>query len=233
MQRAAPAAIALLVTASVLITRQSGQPATQLRCRPSAEIWIIRHGEKAANASRTLDLDLSPAGVDRAKNLERLVTSGDWPRFAAVYATSPSAPPFVRREYETVAPLAQALGVQINVSFGAFETEALAADAMRTARSLAAADDCRSPAVLIAWEHCRIPKLRRALGCDTGRCRACWSDLDYDSVDRFRVFAADGGVDVLPPTSEGFGGGEATDFLYAMCVDKESEEPGLDCVPPY
>ena len=44
---------------------------------------------------------------------------------------------------------------------------------------------------------------------------------------------ADGGVDVLPPTSEGFGGGEATDFLYAMCVDKESEEPGLDCVPPY
>ena len=232
MQRSVPAAIALLVTASVLITRQSGQPATQLRCRPAAEIWIIRHGEKAANAS--LDLDLSPAGVDRAKNLERLVTSGEWPRFRAVYATSPSAPPFVRREYETVAPLAQALGVQINVSFGAFETEALAADAMRTARSLAAADDCQSPAVLIAWEHCRIPKLRRALGCDTGRCRACWSDLDYDSVDRFRIFAAGGGVDVLPPTSEGFGGGgETTDFLYAMCVDKESEEPGLDCVPPY
>ena len=124
MQRAVPAAIALLVTASVLITRQSGHPATQLRCRPAAEIWIIRHGEKAANAS--LDLDLSPAGVDRAKNLERLVTSGDWPRFRAVYATSPSAPPFVRREYETVAPLAEALGVQINVSFGAFETEALA-----------------------------------------------------------------------------------------------------------
>ena len=232
MQRSVPAAIALLVTASVLITRQSGQPATQLRCRPAAEIWIIRHGEKAANAS--LDLDLSPAGVDRAKNLERLVTSGDWPRFRAVYATSPSAPPFVRREYETVAPLAEALGIQINVSFGAFETEALAADAMRTARSLAAADDCQSPAVLIAWEHCRIPKLRRALGCDTGRCRACWSDLDYDSVDRFRIFAAGGGVDVLPPTSEGFGGGgETTDFLYAMCVDKESEEPGLDCVPPY
>ena len=160
------------------------------------------------------------------------MTSGDWPRFRAVYATSPSAPPFVRREYETVAPLAKALDVQINVSFGAFETEALAADAMRTARGLAAADDCRSPAILIAWEHCRIPKLRRALGCDTGRCRACWSDLDYDSVDRFRVFA-EGGVDVLPPTSEGFGGGEATDFLYAMCVDKESEEPGLDCVPPY
>ena len=91
MQRAVAAAIALLVTASVLITRQSGQPATQLRCRPSSEIWIIRHGEKAANASRTLDLDLSPAGVDRAKNLERLVTSGEWPRFAAVYATSPSA----------------------------------------------------------------------------------------------------------------------------------------------
>ena len=95
----------------------------------------------------------------------------------------------------------------------------------------AAADECRSPAVLIAWEHCRIPKLRRALGCDTGRCRACWSDLDYDSVDRFRVFT-DGGVDVLPPTSEGFGGGETT-FLYAMCVDKQGEEPGLDCVPPY
>ena len=232
MQRAvAAAAAALLLSAlSLLVTQR--KTTTQLRCKPAAEIWIIRHGEKAANASRTLDLDLSPAGVDRAKNLEQLVTSGDWPRFRAVYATSPSAPPFVRREYETVAPLAQALGVQINVSFGAFETEALAADAMRTARSLAATDDCRSPAILIAWEHCRIPKLRRALGCDTGRCRACWSDLDYESVDRFRVFA-DGGVDVLLPTSEGFGGGEATDFLYAMCVDKESEEPGLDCVPPY
>ena len=228
MQRAVAAAAALLLAAlSVLVTQR--KTTTQLRCRPSSEIWIIRHGEKAANAS--LDLDLSPAGVDRAKNLERLVTSGEWPRFRAVYATSPSAPPFVRREYETVAPLAQALGVQINVSFGAFETEALAADAMRTARSLAAADDCRSPAILIAWEHCRIPKLRRALGCDTGRCRACWSDLDYDSVDRFRVFA-DGGVDVLPPTSEGFGG-ETTEFLYAMCVDKQREEPGLDCVPPY
>ena len=194
MQRAVAAVAALLLSAlSVLVTQ--GKTTTQLRCRPAAEIWIIRHGEKAANAS--LDLDLSPAGVDRAQNLERLVTSGDWPRFAAVYATSPSAPPFVRREYETVAPLAEALGVQINVSFGAFETEGLATDAMRTARTLAAADDCRSPAILIAWEHCRIPKLRRALGCDTGRCRACWSDLDYDSVDRFRVFADGGGVDVI------------------------------------
>ena len=30
------------------------------------------------------------------------------------------------------------------------------------------------------------------------------SDLDYDSVDRFRVFADGGGVDVLPPTSGGW-----------------------------
>ena len=60
MQRAVPAAIALLVTASVLITRQSGHPATQLRCKPAAEIWIIRHGEKAANASRTLDPQRRP-----------------------------------------------------------------------------------------------------------------------------------------------------------------------------
>ena len=75
------------------------------------------------------------------------------------------------------------------------------------------------------WEHCRIPKLRRALGCDTGRCRACWSDLDYDK--KSTGFASSPkAADVPPPTSGGFGGGETTTSM-PMCVDKESEEPAL------
>ena len=103
----AAAAALLLAALSVLVTQQT--TTTQLRCKPAAEIWIIRHGEKAANASLTLDLDLSPAGVDRAKNLERLVTSG----IGHISERSTRRRRARRRscggEYETVAPLAQAL----------------------------------------------------------------------------------------------------------------------------
>ena len=144
MQRAVAAAAALLLAAlSVLVTQQT--TTTQLRCKPAAEIWIIRHGERPLRP-RTLDLDLSPAGVDRAKNLNgsRRAATG---HVSAVYATSPSAPPFVRRGTR-----------RWRAGAGARRTDKRVVRRLRDRgpRRLrwtvkpAAADDCRSPAILIA-----------------------------------------------------------------------------------
>ena len=40
-----------------------------------------------------------------------------------------------------------------------------------------------------SWEHCRIPKLRRALAAH-GAVRACWSDLDSSTVCRSRTISS-------------------------------------------
>ena len=137
----------------------------------------------------------------------------------------------MRREVQTVEPLAEYLGVTVDASRGQRDTDGVAADAVAAARAAAAgAANCETPAVLVAWEHCRMPLIRRRFVGAPGR---CWSDDDYDSVDRFRVDAA-GRVVALPSTREGFSAGPIA-FRYAMCEKKKGEDlPAiLDCVAPH
>ena len=162
------------------------------------EVWVIRHGEKSPDPAPDSPevRGLNATGVARAQHLRMLVETGRWPRFRAVYASSPLAPPYVLREVQTVEPLAAAIGVPVNASFAQTDGEALAAAAR------AHASGCGG-VVLISWEHCRIPALLDLLDCAAEQCAACWPDGAYDHVERLQI-EPDGSVQRLPPTREGF-----------------------------
>ena len=136
-------------------------------CQP--EVWIIRHGDKRPKSIAGNYTGLSAVGFARAAYLVHLVAAGVWPRFAAAFASNPRLPNYGLREEETVLPLSSWLGLQVNDSFPLDEEVSLGASAMGAAQG-----SCGT--VLIAWEHCRIPRLMASLGCDDERCQRCWAD---------------------------------------------------------
>ena len=142
-------------------------------------IWVIRHGEKTlapTPGSREV-LELNATGMRRAQFLKGLVSQGIWPRFSHVFASSPIPAGAALREWQTVEPLASALGLRVDLTFSQNETEALARAALEAARAGQCGDT-----VLIAWEHCRIPSLLMAMGCNHHECARCWPDGCYDTV---------------------------------------------------
>ena len=142
-------------------------------------VWVIRHGEKTLNpapGSREV-LELNATGFRRAQYLKSLVVKHDWPQFTHVFASSTSPPGAALREMQTVEPLASTLDLSVDLRFAQEETDALAKAALDAAH----ASTCGG-SVLISWEHCRIPLLLSALGCDRTECSRCWADGVYDSV---------------------------------------------------
>lgn len=142
------------------------------------QVWVIRHGEKSEHPEPGSSdvLGLNATGMLRAQHLRQLVVDGKWPRFSHVYATSPYEAPFVRREWQTVEPLASELGVPVDTTFTKEQTDRVAIGALRAVREGACGQR-----VLISWEHCRIPSLLMALGCTSNACVRCWPDGVYDS----------------------------------------------------
>ena len=142
-------------------------------------VWVIRHGEKTlqpAPGSREV-LELNVTGLSRARFLKGKVLQGLWPRFSHVFASSPVPAGAALREWQTVEPLASALGLTVDLTFSQNETNAIARAALEAARAGQCGD-----VVLIAWEHCRIPALLMAMGCKREECVRCWPDGAYDAV---------------------------------------------------
>ena len=114
-----------------------------------------------------------------------------------------------------------------NVSFGAFETEALAADAMRTARSLAAADDCRSR-ILIGGSTAAF----RSCGGRSAATRGMPGLLERPRLRQRRPASSLASGRRRPPPTSGEPAAAGT-AIASQRASTRSEEPGLDVSPPY
>ena len=199
------------VTVFALKSAGGADALARKNCDPS--VWVIRHGEKSPNPQPGSPevLGLNATGVARANFLSSLVANGSWPRFGHIYASSPRAPPHVLRELQTVLPLSTVLNTPVDTSFAQVETAALAAAARKAAHTTCAP-------VLISWEHCRIPSLLIALGCESDACTRCWPDGDYDTF-----VALDVGAE--PPVAhvraEGFRRHEPRGFEGYECAGPE------------
>ena len=193
-------------------------------CQP--EVWIIRHGDKRPKSIAGNYTGLSAVGFARAAYLVHLVAAGVWPRFAAAFASNPRVPNYGLREEETVLPLSSWLGLQVNDSFPLDEEVSLGASAMGAAQG-----SCGT--VLIAWEHCRIPRLMASLGCDDERCQRCWADSSFDQVVRLDVSGCEldkggrvraGCAARIPEPAEGFRPDPyAVDFDVYDCANPASD----------
>jgi phosphohistidine phosphatase SixA len=138
--------------------------------RPSsspAEILIIRHAEKTETGH---DLHLNARGRMRAEALPHLY-EGRFAKPDMIICARQSR--YSNHAYETIEPLAHALGLSIDNRWANGKDRALAKALLSDARY-------RGKHVLICWHHESIPQLASALGATTAPRR--WRDKVYDSI---------------------------------------------------
>jgi broad specificity phosphatase PhoE len=152
---------------------------------PPRQILLIRHGEKPPPSGPP------PAGIkdDGREDDHSLVVRG-WQRAGALahFFRVPSDPAILTpdsiyapplkggdgdhgRPHQTVMPLAQRLGLEIDARFGLEEETELVAD-LRARRGV----------VLISWEHNRIPKIANVILGDDTTAPQQWPDERFDLV---------------------------------------------------
>lgn len=78
-------------------------------------------------------------------------------------------------------PLAQRLRLVVNTTFKQEDPLELVR-ALHEGREAGCPSGRTEQTVLVSWDHCTIPTLAQALGCDDQICRSCWDDADYDQV---------------------------------------------------
>lgn len=138
----------------------------------SFEIWTVRHGEKEGSRRH-----LNERGRLRAEYLARFLAERV-SNISTLVATNPNSAPFITREMDTLVPLSQRTGVPIMARFNESEGARVGDYLFGRPEPICGRN------VVISWEHCWIPQMLDAVGCDTDACRACWDDADFDRVVR-------------------------------------------------
>jgi len=123
-----------------------------------AQVILLRHAEKPLDPS---DPHLTPQGEERARALasflstNQVLLSNGPP--AALFAARPSRHEHGRRAYDTVAPLAERLGMVVQVPYQASDYAALAS-------ILRNDPHYEGRTVIVCWIHTFLPDLARELG---------------------------------------------------------------------
>ena len=154
--------------------------------RKATKIMLMRHAEKP-------DKDFAPFGVSRKgeRNKESLQVRG-WQRAGALiglfahpngdvapalakphflYASKPLRRRGSRRSLQTLAPLSEKLGLEINIAFPRFEFEEMLDDVYK-----------RKGVVLICWQREYIPEIALKILGDRKVVPAIWPEDRYDMI---------------------------------------------------
>lgn len=142
-----------------------------------ARLLIMRHAEKTGDNS---DPYLSAEGQSRAERLATYIpqTFGT-PDFLIAAKTSKKS----RRPYDTIAPLANALGLKILEKFDDDETDALV-EHLGNRKKYAAKSG------VVSWRHSDIPALLAALGAPEGSYPVAWDPAVFNLI--FEISFRDG-----------------------------------------
>ncbi len=138
------------------------------------QIILFRHAEKPDDPAA---VHLSPRGEERARALVSLLgrssTLTSNAPIAALYATRVTKHDHSQRTGETLAPLAQELGLPVQAPY---ETEFCSL----LARDILANADYRGKTVVICWTHHNIADLAASLGVKPKP--AQWKDKTFDRL---------------------------------------------------
>jgi broad specificity phosphatase PhoE len=179
---------------SVLLAACAAGPVSTPAATPSAEasrtaaastvVMVIRHAEKPMGTDPGIDAEgkeddssLTATGWQRADALADLFDPASGrlraglARPVAVYAAGANDDGEGKRPRETVAPLAQRLGVAENNDYGKGDEKALVKDAIAH----------RGP-VLICWQHGELPEIAAAFPDVTPAPPEEWPDDRFDVV---------------------------------------------------
>ena len=119
-------------------------------------IYLIRHGEKPAKLPNGQDANgLSPLGLKRAQYLVSVFGKSSAYNIQYILAEKPLDDGSRARPSETVTPLAESLGLEIDISIPRDDAQGAAN----------AAKSYRGPGnVLVCWEHGQLAKIAEAMG---------------------------------------------------------------------
>jgi broad specificity phosphatase PhoE len=156
---------------------------------PTTTVMIIRHGEKPdedltgadakgidANGVED-DSSLTAVGWDRARRLADLFDpAGDVTRLGlarptTIYAAGANEDGEGKRTRETVAPLAEKLGIPVNTGYGKGDEEKLVQHVV-----------AQPGPTLISWQHGEIPSIAEAFPGVTPAPPSEWPDDRFDVV---------------------------------------------------
>jgi phosphohistidine phosphatase SixA len=115
------------------------------------QIVILRHAEKPDDP---IDPNLSPAGKARAVMLASLIPRR-FPNPDFLFASAPSK--YSNRPAETLTPLAEAIGLRLDIDFADQDYGVLATDLLNKSKY-------DGKLVIICWHHGHIPDLALAFG---------------------------------------------------------------------
>jgi broad specificity phosphatase PhoE len=144
----------VLLAIGLLSPLMWGESATAPAAKGPRMIMIIRHAEKPADSATTKNPDLSPAGVERAAALAKVIPE-HFPKPDFLFATKRSA--HSNRPVETIEPLSKAMHLPIDDNFADADVTGIAHEVLTNAKYDGAT-------ILIAWHHEKIPDLAKALG---------------------------------------------------------------------
>ncbi|KAH6661575.1 putative phosphoglycerate mutase family protein [Halenospora varia] len=119
-------------------------------------IYLIRHGEKPSKLPNGEDANgLSAKGVERAQGLRQVFGKDSVYNIQYILAEHPKKDGSRDRPYETILPLSQDLGLDVNKSIDRDDVKAAAE----------AAKAYTGPGnVLVCWEHGELAKIVEKLG---------------------------------------------------------------------
>jgi broad specificity phosphatase PhoE len=158
--------------------------ATSQAVAPATLVMVIRHAEKPEGdvdgvdaQGKKDDSSLTRIGWNRAHRLVDLFDPADGSprpglaRPAAIYAAGPNDEGEGKRTRETVAPLADRLGIRTDSSFGKGEEEELVEHVL-----------AKPGPALISWQHGEIPAIAEAFPSVTPTPPSEWPDDRFDVV---------------------------------------------------
>jgi broad specificity phosphatase PhoE len=147
-------------------------------------VMVIRHGEKPDGSQKGVDADgaeddssLTPTGWDRARRLadlfdpERAFPRPGLARPTTIYAAGVTDDAEGQRTRETVAPLADALGVPVNTEYGRGEEKELVDQVT-----------ARPGVTLVSWQHGGITEIADEFPDVTPEPPQEWPDDRFDVV---------------------------------------------------
>ena len=135
-------------------------------------ILLMRHAEKPASNS---DPHLAPAGKERALKLVQYIPA-TFGKPAHLFASKPTENS--DRPLETLKPLSENLGLNINPDFGDDDYATLA-------KKLLSDSKFEGVLTVVCWHHQKIPHFAHALGAKHGEYPGPWDDNVYNLILRF------------------------------------------------
>jgi len=209
-------------------------------------IILVRHCDKVPpwDPDPTPFEACSVKGEMRGEHLAHIFgPGGSFPQPTQLFARRMGAGIYASRDMYLLWPLAQRLGLWINASFEQTNIAGFAAallDSREAMCSSVASSSPVAPTALVSWNHCFLPSLAQALGCQDEFCTSCWDDNNYDSVVTLNYKRNTSGEWNMnfALAREGFTKSypAGTPFVYKECTIKTSPDNGADlvnrCSPP-